>query len=233
MTVPSALIRALACFGVLSACTASAPDASSSEDDLQSTPSDTRSRDAGNPQDGGPVDPGASGDGPPSRQPCTSHFGTGLTGSFGRLDGLVVAIVPPGHGSCSADAHHVHLQVLSGGQIYDIAVNTDAGFYLERDVSLPGASWTDGWHTSVSLDYARDLGVSSDDFTSASESTVTELLESALANANHISVFATTYNHSGAHLVHRNGGGHDGAVIIDPLSPHAHAFIFHFSNQTF
>jgi hypothetical protein len=224
-----ASIFALALFGVLSACAASSTHESTSSDEDDLVSSATRAPDSGK-TDSAANDPG---DGMPVRQPCTSKFGNGLSGSFGRLDGVIVAVVSPGHGGCNADAHHVHLQVLSGGQIYDVAVNTDSGFYLEHDLSLPGAAWSDGWHTGVSLDYPRDMGVRSSDFTSAPESTMTQVLETALANANHVSVFATTYNHSGIHLVHRNGGGHDGAVIIDPLSSHAHAYIFHFSNQSF
>jgi pyruvate/2-oxoglutarate dehydrogenase complex dihydrolipoamide dehydrogenase (E3) component len=38
---------------------------------------------------------------------------------------------------------------------------------------------------------------------------------------------------SGVHLVHRQGGNRDGAIFIDPLSAKAHAFVFHFSTQTF
>ena len=54
-----------------------------------------------------------------------------------------------------------------------------------------------------------------------------------MANANHVSIFATGYGPGGAHLVHRNGGGNDGAIVLDPLAPKAHLFVFHFSNQSF
>jgi hypothetical protein len=43
-----------------------------------------------------------------------------------------------------------------------------------------------------------------------------------LATANHISVCATTYGADGTHLVHRNGGGHDGAIVRS-RSPHTSA----------
>jgi hypothetical protein len=175
----------------------------------------------------------SSGDGTPTRVPCTNNFGTGLTGSFGRLDGIVVAVVPPGHGSCNADAHHVHVQVLSGGETYDIAVNTDAGFSATKDMPLPGGAWADGWHAGGSLDYVTDLGLHVGDFQAGSEAALSQQLETALANANHISVFATIYSHGGAHLVHRHGQGHDGLLVTDPLSASPHLFAFHFSNQSF
>src|SRR4051794_19277293 len=79
------------------------------------------------PVDGKPGDTAPDGDvhvedGPPTRHPCTSNFGTALTTSFGRLDGFLVAIVPPGGGPCNADSDHVHLQVQVNGAVYDIAI---------------------------------------------------------------------------------------------------------------
>ena len=213
----------------------SGEDASSDEQDIDSL--HRRHHDAGLPdsgsdasRDGGSAD-GA--DGPPNRQPCTNNFGNGLSGGFGRLDGYVIAVVPPGGGACNADRHHVHVQVVAGGETYDIAVNTDSGFIAERDAPLPAGSWNEGWHTGVSLDYPADLGLHASDFTAASEAVVDQDVENALATANHISVFATPYNRGGAHLVHRQGSGHDGAVITDPLSATSHLFAFHFSNQSF
>jgi hypothetical protein len=175
----------------------------------------------------------STGDGTPTRVPCTSSFGTGLTGTFGRLDGVIVAVVPPGHGSCNADAHHVHVQVLSQGETYDVAVNTDGGFSATKDMPLPGGPWADGWHAGGSLDYVTDVGVHVGDFQPGSENAIDQQLEIALANANHVSVFATLYSHGGVHLVHRRGQGHDGLLVTDPLSPTSHVFAFHFSNQSF
>jgi hypothetical protein len=180
------------------------------------------------------TDAGAGGDdGTPTRVPCTNSFGAGLSGTFGRIDGTIAAVVPPGHGACSADRHHVHLQISSQGQIYDVAVNTDGGFIAERQAPLPGGPWSEGWHRGGSLDYPTDLGLHSSDFTAGSEAELDAQLESALANANHVSVFATLYSHSGVHLVHRRGNGVDGALILDPLSPNARVFAFHFDTQSF
>jgi hypothetical protein len=184
--------------------------------------------------DAGAQDTGNPSDGPPQRIPCTSNFGTALSGAYGRLDGFVVAVVPPGNGSaCNADSNHVHLQVSSGGKTYDVAINTDSGFIAQKDIKLPGAAWSEGWHTNASLDYPTDLGLHSTDFTKGSKAVLDQDMEGALATANHVSVFATPYSHSGVHLVHRQSKGHDGAVVTDPLSPTSHVFAFHFSNQTF
>src|SRR5690349_2831550 len=62
-------------------------------------------------------------DGAPMRLPCTGSFGSALSTSYGRLDGYLVAIVPPGNGGCNADTDHIHLQVKMNGAIYDVAVN--------------------------------------------------------------------------------------------------------------
>jgi len=196
-------------------------------------------------QDAGPADSGSDGagdasvsndggDGPPTRVPCTSSFGDALSGAYGRLDGFAVAVVPPASGGgCNADRHHVHLQVSAGGQTYDVAINTDSGFIAEKDMPLPGGAWSEGWHTDASLDYPTDLGLHDADFTAGSEDVLDQDIESALASANHVSVFATPYSHGGVHLVHRQSSGHDGALVTDPLSAQAHVFAFHFSNQSF
>src|SRR5882757_3056191 len=62
-------------------------------------------------------------DGAPLRLPCTSTFGNAMTATFGRLDGFLVAIVPPGSSNCQGDASHIHLQLQVNGAIYDVAVN--------------------------------------------------------------------------------------------------------------
>lgn len=180
-------------------------------------------------------DGGSSTDGTPTRQPCTSQFGSGLAGTFGRLDGTIVAVVPHGRGSCNADRSHVHVQVLSSGSVYDVAVNTDGGFYAEISHALPGEPWRDGWHRGGSLDYRSDLGLHSNDFNTANNAQLERVLLNALADANHVSVFASLYSHGGVHLVHRARSGQpvDGALVLDPLAPSARVFAFHFSDQRF
>jgi hypothetical protein len=54
-----------------------------------------------------------------------------------------------------------------------------------------------------------------------------------LATANHISVYMTSYGPDGGHLVHRNGNGHDGIIVTDPLSQPSHFMVLSFSDQVF
>jgi hypothetical protein len=62
---------------------------------------------------------------------------------------------------------------------------------------------------------------------------VRQHIETAIANANHVSIYATGYGHTGAHLVHRQGAGQDGAIFIDPLGPKPYVFAFRFASQSF
>jgi hypothetical protein len=108
-------------------------------------------------------------------------------------------------------------------------------FYLEKPLAaLPDGPWAEGWHTAeVTFDYVADAGVHASDFTSTPLATLAARVETRLANVNHISIFATGFGPDGAHLVHRNGSGHDGAIVTEPLSASPHALMFHFDNQSF
>ncbi|MFT3693045.1 MAG: hypothetical protein QM831_07880 [Kofleriaceae bacterium] len=181
-------------------------------------------------------------DGTPVRQPCTSNFGTALpnNGTFGRMDGYLVAIVPPsGMNSCNADTSHVHLQIKVNGEIYDIAIDATDGstgvddvHTYEMDGTLPGTAWTEGFHTGVTNDYVA-LGVHSSQLVLQTKQQVVDTLTADLATANHVSIYTTTYGDNGAHLVHRNGSGHDGMLVIDPLGPTSHFRLLSFSDQSF
>jgi hypothetical protein len=177
------------------------------------------------------------GDGPATRQACTGTFGNALSKTHGRLDGYLVSTVPVDMGGCNGDHSHVHLQVQLQGAVYDVAVtmlDNSGGdvLFAERDIPLPDGAWAEGWHTGQALDYPT-LGLHAADFTAMSESSLAQKVLGELASANHVSIFATGYGTGGAHLVHRNGGGNDGAIVIDPLAPTAHAMFFHFATQTF
>jgi hypothetical protein len=221
------------------ACSANTDSTSESNADLEaarSHPHDagTTSTDAGTP----PSDAGTStggDDGTPTRLQCTSNFGSGLsTGSHGRLDGTLVAIVAPGSTSgCNDDAHHVHLQIAMGGSTYDVAVNVDQVLIAEKDAPMVNGAWSEGWNSNAPLDFPTSLGLHSGDFQSVTEAQLTQQLEQELANVNHISVYATKYSKGGIHLVHRNGNGNDGALVLEPLSANPHYIVVHFPNQTF
>jgi hypothetical protein len=174
-------------------------------------------------------------DGTPIRQPCTSQLGNALTSMYGRLDGILVAIVPPGNGPCNADSDHVHLQIQMNGAIYDVAVNVgdsnmDDVHTTTREIALP--VWQEGWHTGVLEDYVS-LGVHSTDIPLGTRAQNTAEIMNELATVNHISVFGTGYGPEGAHLIHRNGQGHDGLVVTQPLSTPAHVRLFSFTTQAF
>jgi len=168
------------------------------------------------------------GDGTPVRNACTNTLGQGLTKTFGRLDGTIVSIVPTTKTSCNGDTAHIHLQVLMQGGVYDVAVNVD-GLMAETTHALVDGAWAEGWHSPVKLDYPADLAEHSPAFATTNAAA----LEQKLASVNHVSVFATGYGPDGAHLVHRNGGGHDGAVVLWPLSDSPDFLVFRFSNQSF
>lgn len=175
-------------------------------------------------------------DGTPTRQPCTNQFGSALTSVYGRLDGYLVAIVQPGANNCNGDSSHVHLQVKMNGAIYDVAVNvgstgtTDDVHTTTRDIPLP--QWSEGWHPGVLEDYVS-LGVHSTDLPLEPRSQIASEVTADLANVNHISIFGTGYGPDGAHLIHRNGGGHDGMIVMTPLSSPSHVRMFSFTSQAF
>lgn len=174
-------------------------------------------------------------DGPAMRRPCTNQFGTKLTKTFGRLDGILVAIVDPGARNCNGDSDHVHLQILAKGEVYDIAINVDGRAAVSTATAtlpLTGRPWTDGWSTGYALDYAA-MGVNAGTFKDMSKAELVAAIKADLANVNHISVYAVGYGPDGAHLVHRNGFGNDGAVVTQPLSRPAKWRMFRFADQSF
>jgi hypothetical protein len=186
--------------------------------------------------DGGTVDAALPTftDGTPTRIACTSALGHGLTPTtHGRLDGTLVSIVAPNANNCPADSQHLHLQVRMGGAVYDIAINLD-GFEGETDAPIPGGPFAEGWHPAIDLDYVKDLGLHSTALTLTTPSAIRQRVEAVLTSANHIAIFGTSYPGSdGAHLVHRQVGGRDGAIIVNPLGAKAHVIAFRFTNDVF
>jgi len=180
-------------------------------------------------------------DGTPTRQACTDSFGHGLTPKFGRLDGYLVSIVAPSSNhACNADSDHVHLQVLMQDSVYDVAVNAgdssstmDPVKFMEVDAPSLNGMWEEGWHPNVSFDYVGDLHVHSSHFAAMEIDELAQTLETALEDANHISVYATGYGSDGTHLVHRTNGDTDGALVIRPLSAVPHVLAFCFLDQGF
>lgn len=179
-------------------------------------------------------------DGEPTRLPCTDNFGSGLSSTHGRLDGVLVAIVLPGSGDCNDDDDHLHLQVLAKNGTYDVAVNIRSTVGGDPDVRLltwpaplTHEPWTEGWHPGIELDYLEDLDVHSSAFTPYPIGELAQQLEDALADANHVSIYGTGYGPDGLHKIHRDSSGRDGAVVLEPLSGASRFLLFHFASQSF
>lgn len=184
-------------------------------------------------RDAGVLD-GGQPDGPPTRRACTNTLGTGLSTAHGRLDGVLVAVVPPSARSCNADSTHVHLQVLAGGAVYDVAVNvTNDVLFFARPGGELGPDFGEGWHPFLKLGY-RNLGLRSTDFSPMTTSQLVQTLQAELSQVNHISVFGSGYGPDGMHNVHfQEGYSYDGAIILRPLSSNARQLFFRFTPDVF
>jgi hypothetical protein len=166
---------------------------------------------------------------------CASSFGTALTDAFGRIDGTVLAVVPPDLQTCAQpNGTHLVLQITMQGAAYRMVLNVDADVSTrELDAPLAGPAWSDGWHTDAPLDYVTTLGAHGADFTKAADpvALVTDQLELGAQ----VSVYATSSGGTradSAHLVHRNLTNADGAIVITPDTA-PHYLLFKFDNQTF
>jgi len=189
--------------------------------------------------DASAIDASSTGDGTPTRLPCTSTFGSAMNTTFGRLDGYLVSIVNPGTSGCASDSTHVHLQIRVNGGIENIAVNVQSSSgnpnvdFLTINAPLSNGAWLEGWHPSQSFDFVTNLGVHSGSFTEMTPSQLITLVNNDLATANHISIFTTGFDATGGHLIHRNPTNHDGALVVNPLSSSPQYLLFHFTTQTF
>ena len=185
---------------------------------------------------------GGSGDGTPTRaNSCEQTTGSAINTTHGRLDGYVTYVsVENAASSCSNDSSHVHIEVTSGGKLYDVAVDigtssSDETYIYESDsIQMPDGAWSEGWHGSDGLTYTS-LGLTASQFVGATPSARTSGLEAELANANHISIYCTGYStDDGCHDVHyHSGGGNDGALVLNPLSATPHMIFSRFSTDSF
>ncbi|HEX4456383.1 MAG TPA: hypothetical protein VIA18_00355, partial [Polyangia bacterium] len=130
-----------------------------------------------------------------------------------------------------------HLQVMMMGAVYDIAVNVQddnggAVYFLAKNLTMPDGTWVEGWHAGDSLAYAS-LGVKSPDFTAMDIGPLANEIENELATVNHISIYGTGYNANGAHLIHYEGSGNDGAIVIEPQDTPSRILMFHFASDMF
>jgi hypothetical protein len=203
-------------------------DASGADAEVLDAPADTAIADAG-----ADVDKALN---------CASTFGTALTPAFGRLDGTVVAVVPPKHPTCALpNSTHLVIQVSMGGAIYRLVVTAlstqgspDVSLF-ELDAPLAAGAWAEGWHPGVALDYVTTLNVKSTSFTATVMSELVTKVTAEIDLGAHISVFATSgaTEPNSAHLIHRNLPNADGAIVIHPESAQPHYLLFRFPQQSF
>lgn len=175
---------------------------------------------------------------------CAASFGDTLTAAFGRVDGTVIAVVAPGTERCAMpNRDHVIVQVEFGGAVYRMVVNVlsnggDPDIRMRGVTApLPAPAFAPGWHPGLTLDYPRDLGVHSGaGWDALSLSAATARISDPIQVGAPIAVYASssggTYSHS-THLIHRNGGDADGALVIDPTGPAPQWLLFAFADQTF
>lgn len=193
------------------------------------------SADAGGGDAGADVDKSA---------PCASTFGGALTAAFGRVDGTVIAVLPPNDQACAApNSTHMILEVSMGGAVYRMVVDvlSTSGspdvLIDELDAPLADGAWADGWHPGVQLDYVTTLGVHSTSFTPMHQADLVAKITSELDLGAHVSVFATSGGAASepdsAHLVHRNLTNADGAIVIHPDAAVPHYILLSFAEQTF
>ncbi len=173
---------------------------------------------------------------------CASVFGAELTNAFGRVDGTVLALVPPTNLTCPLpNATHLTLQLMMNGAVYRMVINVQSTgaesrvFLDQLDAPLAGSPWAEGWHPGAQLDYVATLGVTSAAFEPHAQAETVALISDQLQLGARVSVFATSSGGAtanSAHLVHRNKPGADGAIVISPdTSPHY--LLFRFSEQAF
>jgi hypothetical protein len=175
--------------------------------------------------------------------PCASMFGAALTNAFGRLDGTILAVVPPAHPTCAQpNSTHLVLQVTTNGAAYRMVLDVFGNppdptvSLFELDAPLAGPAWSEGWHEAVALDYVSTLAVKSTSFVPHPKAELVAIVTNELVLGAHVSVFATSTGGTkadSAHLIHRNLTNADGAIVIRPESPSAHYLLFKFAEQIF
>src|SRR5450432_3829778 len=98
-------------------------------------------------------------DGTPAKAvDCAASFGAELTNAFGRLDGTLLAVIPPNFQGCAQpNSTHTVVQVMVHGAAYRMVVNVlstsnQPMVYLgETDAALAGGAWAEGWHLGYQL----------------------------------------------------------------------------------
>jgi hypothetical protein len=172
---------------------------------------------------------------------CVSEFGQDMANGFGRFDGTLVAVVPPGSFCPRPNATHIILEVRANEQVYRMvaAVMSSRGVptmaLAERDAALVGPAWSEGWHvgTEYTFDYVDNMNLHRLDFMPLMKDDMVDAIDRKMIVGGKVSVFATVEDQpDSAHLVHRNTHGQDGAIIVN-ADGSPHYLMLRFDNQLF
>ena len=173
---------------------------------------------------------------------CATSFGEDLTPAFGRIDGTVVAVVPPGDEACALpNSTHLVIQVMQSGAVYRMVVDVLSNqgspdvLFEELDAPLVGEAWAEGWHPGASLDYVTTLNQHSTAFTAMATVDLVANITAEITLGAAISIYATATSSEpdSAHLVHRNLPNQDGAIVIGPDTARPHFLLLRFDEQIF
>jgi hypothetical protein len=170
---------------------------------------------------------------------CVDDFGDELVEGFFRIDGEVVAVLPPFAACPRSNDDHLIVQIRTGTGVYRVVAATESKVGVptmalhERAAALVGPPWAPGVHAGVPFDFVTTFDLHRLDFTPTPPQAMVDTLYDAIDVGSHISVFATVENsRDSAHLVHRNQRDRDGAIIVNADSAPRY-FLLRFDNQLF
>ena len=132
------------------------------------------------------------------------------------------------------------MQVAAGGAVFRMVVNVASTSgdprvrFAEVAHALPWPAWSEGFHGDQQIDYAATLGLHADaaPFAPVASAELIARVVARVAVGARVAIYAQGSGGSSAHLVHRNGSGDDGAIVLDPTgSPRF--LVFHFDGQQF
>jgi hypothetical protein len=175
---------------------------------------------------------------------CADTFGTALPAGYGRLDGIIHAVVRPNDQTCAMpNSTHLVLQVRMNAAVYRMVVNvqsTRAGTdpavrFAEVTRAFPPPAWSEGFHVGVTLDYANDLVLHAGGvpFERVESAALVERIVPRLTPGMRVAVYSQGSGGASTHLVHRNGQNDDGSIVLDPMGASPRWMVFHFADQTF
>lgn len=173
---------------------------------------------------------------------CASVFGDALPPGFGRYDGILRAVVPPGHPSCAQpNKDHLVVQIDIAGATYRMVVNVQSDHpdadpavrMAVLEAPLAGPAYAEGAHVPVGMDYVQSLNMHSTSFTPHPIAELVTLITAELEIGAPVAVFASGGGGASTHLIHRNAPAEDGALVTHPTAAAATWLLLAFSTQIF